>query len=64
MHMTRYHINTNVVATGQRDGMTTLESSLSDLVAAGLVDYDEAVLHSLYPSEIVPPAPAVIPATA
>jgi hypothetical protein len=32
--------------------MQTLEQSLSELVISGLVDYDEAVLHTLFPGEI------------
>ncbi|HEY8203071.1 MAG TPA: PilT/PilU family type 4a pilus ATPase, partial [Actinomycetota bacterium] len=42
----------NVVATSQKDGMQTIEASLSDLVARGTVEYDEAVSHSLYPGEV------------
>jgi twitching motility protein PilT len=42
----------NVVATSQKDGMQTIEASLSALVARGTVDYDEAISHSLYPSEV------------
>jgi twitching motility protein PilT len=42
----------NLVSTGGRHGMQTLEQSLSDLVLAGLVDYDEAVSHTLFPNEI------------
>jgi twitching motility protein PilT len=42
----------NVILTGSRDGMQTLETSLSQLVADGVVDYDVAVGHSLYPNEI------------
>ncbi|MGZ8762067.1 MAG: type IV pilus twitching motility protein PilT, partial [Acidimicrobiia bacterium] len=45
----------NVVASGMKDGMKTLESSLSELVAAGLITYDEAVVHSLFPKEIRQP---------
>ena len=46
----------NVILTGSREGMQTLETSLSNLVQAGIIDYDEAVLHSLYPVEIARPA--------
>ncbi len=46
----------NVVATGMKDGMKTLESSLSELVAAGVISYDEAVAHSVFPKEIRQPA--------
>jgi twitching motility protein PilT len=42
----------NQIVTGQRDGMQTLEQSLSELVASGLVSYDEAVARSLFPRDI------------
>ena len=42
----------NVISTGSQDGMQTLEQSISELVAAGIVDYDEAVTHTLFPKEI------------
>jgi twitching motility protein PilT len=42
----------NAVATGQADGMQTLEMSLSDLVAAGTVDLDVAMAASLHPKEV------------
>ncbi len=45
----------NLVATGQRDDMQTLEACLTDLVARGLVAYDEAVLLSLRSDEIKRP---------
>jgi twitching motility protein PilT len=45
----------NVVATGMKDGMKTLEGSLSELVAAGLISYDEAVARSMFPKEIRQP---------
>ena len=50
----------NVVSTSQKDGMQTLESSLSDLVAKGLVDYEDAITRSLHPNE-VRKAPAKAP---
>jgi twitching motility protein PilT len=46
----------NQIITGQRDGMQTLETSLNALVAAGVVDYDEAVLRAAYPRDIARPA--------
>ena len=47
----------NVLLTGQDDGMQTLEASLSDLVARGLVTYEDAVAKSLHPKEVrTPPA--------
>lgn len=42
----------NAVATGQSDGMQTLEQALSLLVASGRVDYDVAVGASLHPKEV------------
>jgi twitching motility protein PilT len=48
----------NVVATGSQDGMQTLESSLSVLVAQGLVTHEEAVTHTLLPGEVRPPVTA------
>lgn len=42
----------NVVSTSQRDGMQTLESSLSQLVRDGVVTLDDAVARSLYPHEV------------
>lgn len=47
----------NVVLTGQRQGMMTLEMSLSALVREGIVSYEEAINHSLNPEEIEKPAP-------
>ena len=49
----------NLVATGQRDGMQTIESCLSDLVGQGLVAYEDAVLLTLHPEAIKRP---VVPA--
>jgi twitching motility protein PilT len=42
----------NVVATGQREGMVTLEASLSALVSKGLITHDDAVARSLHPNEV------------
>ena len=47
----------NLVATGQRGGMYTLEAALSELVAGGQVAYDEAVLWTMHPDEVKRPAP-------
>jgi twitching motility protein PilT len=51
----------NVVATHQSEGMQTLESSLSGLVAAGVISEENALAVSLYPREVatLPKAPAV-----
>ena len=46
----------NVVATGMKDGMRTLEASLSDLVAMGQISFEEAPLPGALP-EGDPPAP-------
>jgi len=48
----------NVVATGSQDGMQTLESSLSELVARGVVTHEEAITHTLLPGEVRPPVAA------
>jgi twitching motility protein PilT len=42
----------NSLVTGQKEGMVTFEQSLSGLVQAGLVTYDEAVARSLYPRDV------------
>jgi twitching motility protein PilT len=46
----------NTVGTGTREGMQTLEVALAQLVADGLVAYDEAAAVSLHPLEIVRPS--------
>jgi twitching motility protein PilT len=47
----------NIIATGSGTGMSTLEMSLNELVGAGIIDYDEAVNHSLFPKEVHRPQP-------
>jgi twitching motility protein PilT len=42
----------NSLLTGQREGMVTFEQSLSALVQAGVVSYEEAVARSLYPRDV------------
>ena len=42
----------NQILTGQRDGMQTLEMSMTALVKAGVVSQDEATARSLYPREV------------
>jgi len=42
----------NVVSTGSKDGMQTFETSLSALVAQGLITLEEATARSLYPNDI------------
>ena len=43
----------NLVSTGARSGMQTLESSVAELVTRGIVDYEAGVAVSLYPDEII-----------
>lgn len=51
----------NVVSTHQSEGMQTLESALSDLVAEGTVELEQAKLVSLYPKEVeAPQAPQAV----
>ena len=47
----------NVVSTHQSEGMQTLEAALTQLVAAGTIDLEQARLVSLYPKEVEAPAP-------
>ena len=42
----------NSLVTGSRDGMVTLEHSLSRLVQDGIVTMDDAVARSLYPQDV------------
>ncbi len=42
----------NSLVTGSREGMVTLEQSLSALVQAGIVTEEDAVARSLYPKDI------------
>ena len=42
----------NQIVTGQREGMQTLEQSLSALVSAGVVSLDEAVARSAFPRDV------------
>ena len=46
----------NVVSTHQTEGMQTLEKSLTELVADGIVELEQARLVSLFPKEVEPPA--------
>ena len=43
----------NVLATASRDGMQTLEQSLTGLVADGVVDHQTALGASIYPKEVL-----------
>jgi twitching motility protein PilT len=42
----------NVLVTGQREGMLTLEQSLTALIRSGVVHHEDAAVRSLYPGEI------------
>jgi twitching motility protein PilT len=42
----------NIIATGSKDGMLTLEASLSSLITEGSISREEAISHSLFPSEL------------
>jgi twitching motility protein PilT len=50
----------NVVSTHQSEGMNTLESALTELVADGTIDLEHARLVSLYPKEVEAPEPVVV----
>lgn len=52
----------NGLLTGRAEGMCTLETSLSDLMAAGLIDRATAMGASLNPNEIVGSGPVRTPA--
>jgi twitching motility protein PilT len=51
----------NVIATHQSEGMQTLEMSLAQLVATGVITADAAAGVSLYPREISLPPGAPVP---
>jgi twitching motility protein PilT len=42
----------NVISQSVREGMQTLEQSLSVLVAHGLIDYDEALTRAVVPKDV------------
>ena len=42
----------NLITTNQAEGMCSLESSLADLVAAQVVDYEEALAITSHPKEL------------
>jgi twitching motility protein PilT len=43
----------NILSTGGREGMQTIEQSLTALVAAGTVDHATAVAASIFPNEVL-----------
>ncbi|HJR26524.1 MAG TPA: type IV pilus twitching motility protein PilT, partial [Acidimicrobiales bacterium] len=47
----------NVIATSQGEGMQTMEGALNELVAHDVISYETAMAYSLYPKELVKPAP-------
>ncbi len=48
----------NALVTGQKDGMCTLEQSLSHLVRSGKIAFEEALAQSLYPKDLEGAAPS------
>ena len=50
----------NIVSTHTSDGMQTLEKDLTRLVAAEVIDLEQARLVSLFPKEVEPPPPPVV----
>jgi twitching motility protein PilT len=55
----------NIISTSVREGMQTLEQSLSTLVAHGLISYEDACARAVLPKEVRPPAPRpTVPAPA
>ncbi len=42
-----------MIRSGKAEGMLTLEASLNELVAMGVVSYDDAVAQSMRPKEIL-----------
>jgi twitching motility protein PilT len=44
----------NALVTGSKDGMVTFEQSVSELVQAGTITYEDALARSLYPKDIEP----------
>ncbi len=42
----------NVLETGSKEGMSTMERSLGELVSAGLIDYAAAAARAQYPEEL------------
>jgi twitching motility protein PilT len=48
----------NLLAQGAREGMQTLERSLTDLVAAGVISYDDAIARAVYPRDVRAPGMA------
>ncbi|MCX5384162.1 type IV pilus twitching motility protein PilT [Streptomyces sp. NBC_00083] len=45
----------NMISTGHREGMQTLEASINAHLAAGTIAYEEAVLHTAHPEDIQRP---------
>jgi len=44
----------NALVTGSKDGMVTFEQSVSQLIQAGVITYEDAAARSLYPKDIEP----------
>ncbi|HEX5095118.1 MAG TPA: type IV pilus twitching motility protein PilT [Acidimicrobiia bacterium] len=45
----------NIISSGHKEGMCTLESWMNHLVANGIVTYEDAFARSMHPREIKPP---------
>jgi twitching motility protein PilT len=48
----------NLVSQGAREGMQTLERSLSDLVTAGTIRYEDALARAVHPRDLNPSGPS------
>jgi twitching motility protein PilT len=46
----------NVIATSAKEGMVTMEHSLTALIKSGLVEFGAAAAKSQYPQELKPAA--------
>ena len=46
----------NVISTGMQHGMQTIEASLSQLLQQSLIDYEDALMVSLFPKEVYGPS--------
>ena len=49
----RTHQLRNVIRSGKAEGMQTLEDSLNELIASGRISYDDAVVQSMRPKDLL-----------
>jgi twitching motility protein PilT len=47
----------NILAAGRNEGMCTLEGYMNELMAQGIISYEDALSRSMYPRELKPPVP-------